>query len=199
MTHGEPLRPISALGPLLAKAEAHGLGGTYGYGRGTAMADLNFNQDGLDDLYLGRWDKQDYLLLNQGGKRFVPKGYEFGLDMALGVEEPCESREVSKLFVQRGPKRHNTATLELRGTVSNADAIGAHVTVSGSETRYYTVRSAQAFQSQNSLRLVLSPGDDDLRDVRVVWPSGLTSEFTICSDEQKRVVEASNPGLDEAE
>lgn len=48
-----------------------------------AAAAADFDQDGWEDLYLGRWDQQGYVLLNQGGLAFRAVGADVGLDMQL--------------------------------------------------------------------------------------------------------------------
>lgn len=47
-----------------------------------AVAD--FNQDGWDDLYLGRSFDEDRILINQGGAGFAARGAEHGLDKRPG-------------------------------------------------------------------------------------------------------------------
>ncbi len=48
-----------------------------------AAAAADFDQDGWEDLYLGRWDRQDYLLRNRSDGTFEALGREIGLDMAV--------------------------------------------------------------------------------------------------------------------
>ncbi len=45
-----------------------------------AAAAEDFNQDGWDDLYLGRWDEQDIVFFNNKNGEFLPMGQEIGLD-----------------------------------------------------------------------------------------------------------------------
>ncbi len=45
-----------------------------------SAAATDFDQDGVEDLYLGRWDREDFVLHNLGGS-FEPFGEEIGLDM----------------------------------------------------------------------------------------------------------------------
>jgi len=40
----------------------------------------DFDQDGHEDLYLGRWDEQDYILFSDGSGNFRARGSEIGLD-----------------------------------------------------------------------------------------------------------------------
>ena len=60
-----------------------------------AAAD-DFNQDGWDDLYLGRWSYQDYVFLNKGDGTFGAAGAEVGLDMAV---HPMEEENTMGLAV----------------------------------------------------------------------------------------------------
>ncbi len=48
-----------------------------------AAAAADFDQDGWEDLYLGRWDAQDYVLRNRHDGTFEALGREIGLDMQL--------------------------------------------------------------------------------------------------------------------
>ena len=56
----------------------------------------DFNQDGWDDLYLGRWSYQDYVFLNNRNGTFAPVGAEIGLDMAV---HPMEDENTMGLAV----------------------------------------------------------------------------------------------------
>lgn len=56
-----------------------------------AAAAADFDQDGRDDLYLGRWTLQDYVFLNRGGGRMVKVGRDVGLDMAVGGQDDFEN------------------------------------------------------------------------------------------------------------
>ncbi len=46
-----------------------------------AAAAADFDQDGREDLFLGRWDLEDYILLNRGAGDFERVGADVGLDM----------------------------------------------------------------------------------------------------------------------
>jgi len=66
-------------------------------------------------------------------------------------------------------------SIRLRGTKSNADAIGARVEVNG---RVQWVQAGGGFLSQHSKCLNFALGDKKTAHVRVAWPSGETAEFT---------------------
>jgi hypothetical protein len=48
-----------------------------------AAAAADFNQDGLDDLYLGRWNFQDLVLINDGKGKFTRHGEDWGIRTSL--------------------------------------------------------------------------------------------------------------------
>ena len=253
----------------------------------------DFNQDGNEDLYLGRWDQQDYILINQGDGSVVLRGREFGLDMAIG-DDPLEntmglgigdiyddgypdiligtgnpstpvrdllfcndqgrrfyrcgdtlhlktgpndktrghgvafadidhdgdtdvfinlgghpgydhgffhhvtsaseneSRQVSKILVQQASRTHNTASLSLVGTISNREAIGTRVKVTGTRPHFYKLRSTQGFMSQNSRRLTVTLGQEQTAEVEVHWPSNQISTLTLRADQHLVIYEPSD-------
>lgn len=59
-----------------------------------AAAAIDFNQDGYEDLYLGRQAEQDLILLNDGRGRFTQHNDDFGLDdIQTGPNEPNQPFE----------------------------------------------------------------------------------------------------------
>ena len=87
-----------------------------------------------------------------------------------------------------------TATLTLEGTVSNRDAVGAKVRgQAGTNINYYTIRSTQAFQRQNSNALVVTLGNAPSADAKVFWPSGATTNLTLSVGQRVHVVEPAAP------
>ncbi len=247
----------------------------------------DFDQDGLDDLYMGRWNRQDTLWLNRGGT-FEQHGRDIGLDaevevkpppdhiqftafentmglntfdlyedgwpdlwigtgdrgiavedilfcnlggtfsrctqdvygpapiftrghggaagdidndgdndlmFALGADPrwdliyPTDSAEDNRFYLREKPVAHNTARITLEGTTSNRDAIGAKVTITGTQTHYYRVRSNQGFGNANAKSLVVALHDATQADVTVLWPSGATTNTTINAGQQLHIVE----------
>jgi hypothetical protein len=131
---------------------------------GVAFADVN--QDGATDI-------------------FQSLGGDNWWDRKLGID----SREYGALFVRTPPFNLKTATLLLEGTKSNRDAIGARIRVVADETHYYTVRSTQAFQSQNSRQIIVALGQSDSAEVEIAWPSGVTTKLTVAAGERQAVKE----------
>ena len=76
-------------------------------------------------------------------------------------------------------ERRNWLAVELRGTASNRDAVGASVTVeAGNEKFTRLVSAGSGFASQQSERLYFGLGDKTQVDVVTVhWPNGRVEKF----------------------
>ena len=241
-----------------------------------SAAAMDFDQDGFDDLYLGRQTEQELVLFNDGRGGFSAKGPEIGLetrfsaknneavafentmglgvgdllddgwpDVIIGSGDPVradedivfcnrngtfarctellranasgpfrtrthgiafgdfnrdghtdvfqslgghapwdqktgiDSKELAALFIAQPQSNHKTAVLTLEGVTVNRDALGARITVVAEETHYYTVRSTQAFQSQNDAATILALGSSDTAEVEVLWPDGTRDSVTV--------------------
>jgi hypothetical protein len=99
------------------------------------------------------------------------------------------SPERAAMFVNQAGPKSRTAALTLVGTRSNRDAIGARIRVQGSATRFYTVRSMQGFQSQNSRTLLVSLGTSDRATVEIRWPAGGRQTLELRAGERVTVTE----------
>jgi hypothetical protein len=86
-------------------------------------------------------------------------------------------------------ERRNWLAVELRGTESNRDAVGASVTVeAGGEKFTRLVTAGSGFASQQSARLYFGLGDKTEVDVMTVrWPNGRIQKF---SKDQDRAIAA---------
>ena len=75
--------------------------------------------------------------------------------------------------------RHNWLAVELRGTKSNRDAVGATVTVeTGAQKQVRLVGAGSGFASQHSARLYFGLAErDGVSAVTVRWPSGRVERF----------------------
>ena len=246
-----------------------------------AAAAADFNQDGAEDLYLGRQIEQDLVLINDGKGGFSAGGRDAGIDTNLsakdnkkvvfentmglgvgdlfddgwpdiiigsgdpvradedvifcnkgGVFERCtevlrdnadgplrtrthgvafgdvnndgttdvfqsfgghapwdvksgiDSREQAGLFVQNPVADMNTASLLLEGVAVNRDAIGARIKLTAADTHYYTVRSTQAFQSQNDRVIVLALGSATEGIVDITWPNGVATQVKLSAGDR---------------
>lgn len=86
-------------------------------------------------------------------------------------------------------ERRNWLAVELRGTESNRDAVGALVTVEAGGQKFTRLVSAgSGFASQQSARLYFGLGDNTQVDtVTVRWPRGRIEKFT---NDQNRPIAA---------
>ena len=92
-------------------------------------------------------------------------------------------------------ERRNWLAIELRGTESNHDAVGATVTVEAGGQKFTRLVSAgSGFASQQSGRLYFGLGDNTQIDVVTVrWPKGRVEEFSkerIAARQLIRITEA---------
>ncbi len=146
---------------------------------------------------LGSSYRQRMLLYrNIGGGRFA----EVGVQMGDAVAAPRTGRGIAladydndgdtdflvvnldgrpSLFRNDGGNRARRLTLQLVGTKSNRDAIGARVTVrAGGVTQTAEIRSGGSYLSSNDLRLHFGLGMAKKAErVEVRWPSGLVQKF----------------------
>ena len=133
---------------------------------------------------------------NQGGGKFaeVPaarlgkwfEGKYLGRGLARldwnqdGREEFAVSNldSPAALLTNESPRRGRYVALQLVGTTSAREAIGAIVQVksaNGSRTRQLT--AGDGYQASNERKLIFAVGTDDAVDVTVRWPSGQSQSF----------------------
>ena len=87
--------------------------------------------------------------------------------------------DLPMLLVNLAPNRNHWIGLHLIGTVSNRDAIGAHVTLTGTNRKWVDeVRSGSSYNSSSDLRLHFGLGQEThLTTLEVRWPNGQTETF----------------------
>jgi hypothetical protein len=134
--------------------------------RGHAPVFSDFDHDGDSDL-----------LINLGGHPDFD-----ALEGRISTEWPA-------LYVNQRVNPDRTAVLTLVGTVSNRDAIGAAIRVTGSSVHHYVVRSMQGFQAQTSKTQVVNLGSSTTGKVEIRWPSGRTQTLTINAGDRVTVTE----------
>lgn len=129
---------------------------------------------------------------------------DFDNDGALDIatnNNPGDSGDASKaramlLHNNVGPKR-NWLAVELEGTQSNRDGVGATVTIEAAgEKQLRLVSAGSSFASQNGARLYFGLGDKKQVEALIVrWPRGLVERFekigdkTIVSQQVVRIKE----------
>lgn len=139
-------------------------------GSGDSVAVADFDQDGFVDLYVTN---------GNGGAPF-----HFGPE---------------QLFRNLGNDNH-WIELDLVGTTSNRDAIGAVVTVDAGGKRQRRLQNGGFHRkSQNHQRLHFGLGQNDMIDEIVIdWPSGeRTTLVDVAADQILAVEEAVDPDLDD--
>ena len=84
--------------------------------------------------------------------------------------------DVPTLLRNDGGNENNWLGIELVGTESNRDAIGARVQVSAGELQLFReVHSGHGFQAAHDRRLLIGLGEvDAVERVQISWPSGMT-------------------------
>jgi len=78
------------------------------------------------------------------------------------------------LLRNEGENNYHWIELDLRGTKSNRDAIGARVKLvsESGKVQYRSVSPAGSYASANDRRIVFGLGDEDeIREIRIRWPS----------------------------
>jgi hypothetical protein len=168
---------------------------------------MDFDNDGWSDLLIANGDghrlseKQEQLLMrNVAG----PSGQRVFVDVSRSVGPYFDTRSVARglatgdfdndgdldffvlnidqpsvLLRNDGGNRNNWITLQLIGTKSNRDGIGAKVTVrSGDFIQVAEKMSASSYLSQNDPRLHFGLGQRTMVDeVTIQWPSGRTQKL----------------------
>ena len=178
-------------------------------GWGTALADFdndgwpdNFVTNGHVDNNLremGRlvdYDQPPLLFSNQQGKRFrlatrdagpyfdtahVGRGAAFGdLDDDGDIDIVVNHKDAAPALLRNDSKNENRwIRLELQGTRSNRDAVGARVeAVVGERTIHRQRKGGYSLESSNDPRLLIGVGKaDEVSRLTVRWPSGAVSNL----------------------
>ena len=82
------------------------------------------------------------------------------------------------LYRNDGGSANNWLTLKLRGSESNASALGAIIRVaSAGGEQWQAVKSGSSYCSQSQLALTFGIGQDPDAEVTIEWPSGKTEKL----------------------
>lgn len=152
--------------------------------------------------------ERNCLFLNLGGRQFIESGYATGVDVDLesrgvavadfdedgGLDLAVRSvaRRKLSLFHNEIAAATNVLRVQLVGTKSNRDAVGAVVSIRTGNLTQTRVRVAgSGFQGQSEATLHFGLGRAPLvEELTVRWPSGLVERFdTIGPNAVARIVE----------
>jgi thiol-disulfide isomerase/thioredoxin len=156
--------------------------------------------------------ERDCLFVNVGGKRFFDAGYPLGVDLdfegrGVAVADLDDDGDVDLLVrnVARQKlvylnnqvgNRSPFLRLDLEGTRSNRDAVGAVVRVTAGGLRQTRVKMAgNGFQGQSEGTLHFGLGAAErVEQVTIRWPSGVEQSLRdVAVDQVLRVVEGAPP------
>lgn len=88
------------------------------------------------------------------------------------------------LLTNESPRRGRYVSLQLVGTTSAREAIGAIVQVKSADgTRTRQLTAGDGYQASNERQLIFAVGTDDAVDVIVRWPSGQSQSFPAVSSD----------------
>lgn len=164
---------------------------------------FDFDHDGFGDLFISNGHphrligEEDLLLLNDGGLRFINVSNELGADFqdefvgrgsAVGDYDDDGDFDVlvlnlsarPRLLRNEGGNRQNWFMLELVGTESNREGIGARVRLTaGGKTQTKWRVSGSGYLSQSDHRLHFGLGGSSRIDsIEIHWPSGRTQTLS---------------------
>jgi len=168
---------------------------------GMSAAWGDYDNDADLDLYVGNTTGQpNQLFRNDGGGTFIDvtssplddAGYAFGVawadydedgDLDIGVANLGGS---NRLFRNNQTTGNHWLHIDLRGTVSNACAIGARVRlVAGGVTQIREVSGGRG-NAQNSLTVGFGLGAAATVDtIEVLWPSGIVQDTTLATVDRR--------------
>jgi hypothetical protein len=187
-------------------SEASGLADE-GWGKGPSFGDVD--HDGDLDLYEGDCKLANKLYLNDGSGVFTDvadqnpalknetvrtKGTAFAdIDNDGDLDLYVVNWGVSNRLYRNDLNDGRYLKISLKGTVSNADAVGARVSVSraGKLVGVQEVRTLTGFCSQAPLDLHFGLPAEGAYQVDVVFPSGLKATRTYSSGQSVTIVEGS--------
>ena len=180
---------------------------------------VDFDNDGWLDVFIacGGLDtnepQSNRLLRNLGG-RFVDVSESAGQDFRVSRLHRCVAfadfdndgridaavtslNEPIELWMNRSPLRH-WLQLKLKGTKSNASAIGAKVICqSGGRKQVALVTNSVGFASAGDLRVHFGLGEAVQASIEIHWPSGIVQEIKDISANQRLQIKESRAPLSE--
>jgi hypothetical protein len=173
---------------------------------GWSIGFVDFNNDGWKDIYSANGDvdnltsnskQHDSMFENKGGttfsdvsesmgKAFQTLGYQRGsafvdLNNDGWIDLVVTSLgEKPRILINNALNGNHWTTLDLRGRISNRDAIGAKVkvTTKSGRTLYEHVTTSVGFMSSSDKRVHLGLGQEsEIREIEIRWPSGIVQRI----------------------
>jgi hypothetical protein len=193
--------------PFLAQA-------TSGYGIATA----DFDNDGIDDLYLaGNFSHADMMTMAyNGGTSYWLQGHGDGTFSVIpsresGLLVPYDARGLAisdydsdgwvdvavgtnnsrpMLFHNVKHNGNKSITIRLAGPLVNPNGIGARITVTRMDGSSTTreLLSGSGYFSQDSVALVFGVGNSNTVSIQVVWPDGQVTNMENVSANQSLTI-----------
>jgi tetratricopeptide (TPR) repeat protein len=161
-------------------------------------SDASWNGFERNVLYLNNEDGTFSDISGPSGLDFTDDARAFALadlDHDGKLEIILKNRTAPQVRVLRNAMRQigNSVIIQLRGTRSNRDAIGAAVTIETGElkqTKY--VQAGSGFLSQHSKELHFGLGDNNKFVLAVIhWPNGDTQKFELSINTRVQIIEGS--------
>jgi hypothetical protein len=144
------------------------------YGQGIEWVTHDFDNDGKLDI-LGAYS----LLMNRGGLSFMGNNYSPGNGAVGDVNSDGSLDVIGQYGLQvNAGNTNNWLRLDLRGTVSNRNGIGAWITLTSAlGTQVREVRAGDGFKYMSSLMAHFGLGpDEEILSLTIRWPSGIVQE-----------------------
>ena len=181
---------------------------------------IDYNNDGWKDLYSSNGDiddvdsnarQHDTIFENKDGKEFVDVSQELGTDfMRTGFQRGSAFADLNgdgfmdivvtslnqkpRILLNSADNGNHWLLLQLRGSKSNRDAIGAKIKVStpSGRTLFNHVTVSVGFMSSSDRRVHLGLGQENMAAaVEIRWPSGAVQRLTdVAAD---RIIEVEEP------
>ena len=173
---------------------------------GWSIGFIDYNNDGWKDIYSANGDvdnlnpnskQHDTMFENEGGKSFTDVSDAMGKDFeSVGYQRGSAFVDLNndgaidlvvtslgekpRILINQALNGNHWTTLDLRGRVSNRDAIGAAVKVvtKSGRTLYEHVTTSVGFMSSSDRRVHLGLGtESEMREIEIRWPSGIVQHI----------------------
>ncbi|MEL7143213.1 MAG: Ig-like domain-containing protein [Cyanobacteria bacterium J06643_4] len=188
-------------------------------GGGVVFGDFDNDMD-QDMFVLDRGTgSSDFILENQGDGTFTALPFpdssplptvarpflrsaavaDYNNDGFLDLLETTDRNDPTYRLLQNTGNSHNWLLIDLQGTVSNRDGIGATVYVTaGGVTQMRQQTQGQHHRAQNDRRLHFGLGEQDaVSEIRIKWPSGIVQVLSAIAVNQVLQIEESS-GVNDA-